>query len=980
MAKLLRVFENCNQIFVVTLVLLLGSCYLLSGASSSSSSSFCPGVDCGKAAIKSVGSSSRSRRSSEGVVFRRALATGNNNDPTGGVVLTQSLLEDGESLLEFKAAITSDPTEALRYWKRQGKRQVLNACRWPGVTCKHRRVFAVNLFNKQLQGTIPSSSLGQLALLSSLNLSGNVLSGPISTMLQQTGSFPSLVSLDLSNNHLTGALPDSSSLASLHNLSFFDASNNDLRGPIPSQLFSLPALQSLDLSHNSFNGSIPTALNLSSSSQLQNLDLSDNQLSGNISADFLANLTSLVSLDVSRNPLGGVIPATVGQLIHLQSLQLTSCNLIGSIPQELAALVELRELKLNENSLQGDIPPSLGALPQLSSLDLSSNLLEGDFLSFIANTSILQELLLSDNRLNGVIPSYVGTSLQKLTLSLSLSHNQLSGPIPEQLGDLVLVQNLDFSFNSLSGSIPESIGNCSSLLSLIISHNRLEGSIPPQLGNLTKLTQLDLSDNDLSGSIPASLTNISMLSFLNVSYNNLQGLIPNFTHQSSNNNITALSFLDNPGLCGVIINKECHSSSHDTRNKILLGAIVGGFGLLLLLLLVVSCCCCYCRRKSRGSSKSGSKFSASVSDELQLRLSAEEILLATGGFGEANIIGRGLTSTIYRGVYNDVDVAVKRLTIFPSPPLQQQQSPDVSEAGPADAAAVVDIAPAAVDVAVEPDTKLETLASVRHNSLVRVVGYCSSPEIKALVLEYMPNGSLEKLLHPSPGAELVQTFNWNARLNVAIGVAQGLAYLHHERAATTPLVHGNVKPSNILFDAKWRARISDFGMSTILAPGAGASGGASGYIPPEAMASGATAATVKWDVYSYGIVLLEMLSGRRPDDRVKVTPNLPAWIRKTVSESKSLQQVLDPLLLPDLPSHQQRIAMVMGLALMCTRDIPDERPTMKDVLKKLMEIKNRFQNKSQRSSRDSRQSSKQRTLPHTPSLSHWSGTAPATNV
>jgi LRR receptor-like serine/threonine-protein kinase FLS2 len=148
----------------------------------------------------------------------------------------------------------------------------------------------------------------------------------------------------------------------------------------------------------------------------------------------------------------------------------------------------------------------------------------------------------------------------------------------------------------------------------------------------------------------------------------------------------------------------------------------------------------------------------------------------------------------------------------------------------------------------------------------------------------------------------------------------------------------------------------------------------------EAMASGATAATVKWDVYSYGIMLLEMLSGRRPDDRVKVTPNLPAWIRKTVSESKSLQQVLDPLLLPDLPSHQQRIAMVMGLALMCTRDIPDERPTMKDVLKKLMEIKSRFQNKSQRSSRDSRQSSKQRTLPHTPSLSHWGGTAPATNV
>ncbi len=831
MAKLLRVFENCNQISVVTLVLLLGSWCLLSGASSSSSSSFCPGRDCGRVAIKSVGNSSSSRGSSDGVVFRRALATGNNNDPTGGVVLTQSLLDDGESLLDFKAAITSDPTEALRYWKRQGKRQVLNACRWPGVTCKHRRVFAVNLFNKRLQGTIPSSSLGQLALLSSLNLSGNVLSGPITPMLQQTGSFPSLVSLDLSNNNLTGALPDSSSLASLHNLSFFDASNNVLHGPIPSQLFSLPALQSLDLSHNSFNGSISTALNLVSSSQLQNLDLSDNQLSGNISADFLANLTSLVSLDLSRNPLGGVIPATVGQLIHLQSLQLTSCNLIGSIPQELSACVELRELKLNENSLQGDIPPSLGALPQLSSLDLSSNLLEGDFLSKIANTSILQELLLSDNNLSGVIPSSVGTSLQKLTLSLSLSHNQLSGPIPEQLGDLVLVQNLDFSFNNLSGSIPESIGNCSSLLSLIISHNRLEGSIPPQLGNLTKLTQLDLSDNDLSGSIPASLTTISMLSFLNVSYNNLQGLIPNFTHQSSNN-ITALSFLDNPGLCGVIINKECQSSSHDTRNKILLGAIVGGFGLLLLLLLVVSCCCCYCRRKSRGSSKSGSKFSASVSDELQLRLSAEEILLATGGFGEANIIGRGLTSTIYRGVYNDVDVVVKRLTILPSPPLQQQQSPDVSEAGPADAAAVVDIAPAAVDVAVEPDTKLETLASVRHNSLVRVVGYCSSPEIKALVLEYMPNGSLEKLLHPSPGAEVVQTFNWNARLNVAIGVAQGLAYLHHERAATTPLVHGNVKPSNILFDAKWRARISDFGMSTILAPGAGPSGGASGYIPP----------------------------------------------------------------------------------------------------------------------------------------------------
>lgn len=845
---------------------------------------------------------------------------------------TQTLQEDADVLLLFKAAITRDPYNVTRYWKPIGRRQVINPCRpWVGITCTRRRVTAINLYNRSLQGSL-ISALGRLSQLQVLNLSGNQFSGTIPSEL---GLVSSLQILDIGSNNLTDALP--SSLGDLKNLTSLDASNNKLTRTIPTSIGSLSTLRNLNL---------------------------------------------------SRNNLSGTLPSAFGQLNLLEALDIAQNYLNGTIPQQLTNCTKLRDIDLSDNDLQGVIP--FQNLKNLTVLHLQNNLLEGNITS-ITTFPALEDLDLTNNRLSGSIPQAIrSTSLKRNFL---LAQNELTGSIPDKIGELNMVTRIDFSSNKLSGSIPEAISNCISLIKLNVASNSLTGKFSVRDGSLPNLTQLNVSHNILqgslptlehlinlkvfdgsfnnfSGAVPSSFVNFTSLLYLNVSSNRLSGELPLII---SHDSVTAESFLNNSELCGSILNKSCGSGKIATSTIIYI-ALGSAAGLIVLVSVLFYVIACYKGRKGKGS-----RHSAQVSAELQLKLTLDEILTATNRFSEANYIGAGKVGTVYKGVLPDETVvAVKRLEVT-----------CVEGKEEADKAL---------------DAELEVLGHIRHRSLVRVLGYCSTVDIKALVLDHMPNGSLESLLYSPRDSEVIRAFDWTLRFKIAMEVAEGLRFLHHE--SSNPIVHGDVKPGNILFDAEMEAKIGDFGVARILTQQGFSSTlspstpvtTAHGYMPPEIAESGVP--SKKGDVYSFGIILLEMITGRSPD-RLEPGQTLPEWVRATVSNSKALENVLDPQLMTDLATHQQKIAMVLGVALLCTRSRPEERPHMDDAYKMLVHIQTkttegeikqtsrrrgwssgrRISSAGRKSSasevivvtqkQQQQQQPPQQALPYTPSLSDW---------
>jgi len=305
---------------------------------------------------------------------------------------------------------------------------------WYGVTVTNNRVTGLSLNNNLLEGILPPA-LGNLTAIDSLSLSGNVLSGSISS--SSYGNLANIIFFNLSSNQLNDTIP--ASLGDLSNLQHLDLSNNQFTGTIPASFSNLPNLQVLNLSFNGFKGNIPFF-----STNLEKLDLSYNQLSG----DF---------------------------------------------PSSLSNLYNLTDLILGSNNLTGSIPAGVGDLTALQIADLSNNLLSGNIPSSLGNLSGLQKLLLDENQLSGNIPSSL-SNLINLSL-LNVSYNQLSGDIPSLFGNLTNLQEMNSSYNQLSGNIPVSLGNLSNLNALFLNNNGFNGTVPSSLTGLSNLTSLDLGNN-----------------------------------------------------------------------------------------------------------------------------------------------------------------------------------------------------------------------------------------------------------------------------------------------------------------------------------------------------------------------------------------------------------------------------------------------------------------------------------------------------
>ncbi|XP_060672458.1 probable LRR receptor-like serine/threonine-protein kinase At3g47570 isoform X2 [Ziziphus jujuba] len=758
-----------------------------------------------------------------------------------------------------------------------------------------------------------SNNSGSGERVTALDLSGLGLAGSIAPHI---GNLSFLNSLQLQSNRLRGTLPNE--ICNLSRLKVLNLSSNSIEGSLPSNITKLKNLQILDLMENEITSRLPEELGFLSN--LQVLKLGKNNFFGSIPSS-LSNLSSLTNLNLGTNALSGILPNDLGRLQKLKELDITINNLTGQ-------LQELQMLGLAKNNLSGGIPNSLGNLRRLNDIDLSGNSLLGFIPSSFGNFQNLLSLDLSNNKLNGSIPKE-SFNLQTLSTIFNLSNNFLSGPLPQDI-QLEKVVTIDLSNNLLSGPIPSSIINCKSLERLFMAKNRLSGPIPNTISEVKGLEMLDLSSNQLSGSIPKDLEDLHALRYLNLSFNQLEGEVP---EGGVFRNISSVHLEGNKKLCS---NLKCKNSTNPGhRNRVIVICVVTAIIATLALCTLLFTLLHLRRRKATIKDTSETQ-----KGQFQM-VSYEELRRATGNFTESNLIGYGSFGSVYKGRLSDqTEVAVKVINTQTTGSWKSFVA------------------------------ECEALRNVRHRNLVRLITSCSSIDFKnmdflALVYEYLSNGSLEDWIRGRKMKENGEALNIVDRLNVAIDVACALDYLHHD--CEVPVVHCDIKPSNILLNEDFTAKIGDFGLARLLMEKKGTQTsisstnflkGSIGYIPPE-YGQGEKPSTAG-DTYSFGIMLLELFTGKCPIDKCfSGDLNLPRWVQSAFPEN--FMQVVDSKLLVGDVCNEERddddddnlyvspeirveycLTTVIEIGLSCTRDSPDGRITIRLALQKLKNAKHNF--------------------------------------
>ncbi|EYU36356.1 hypothetical protein MIMGU_mgv1a018150mg, partial [Erythranthe guttata] len=804
-----------------------------------------------------------------------------------------SITTDKEALLSLKSQFHVEiPNNPLSTWDQQN----LSPCNWSGVSCSEQRV-------------------------TGLDLSGLGMTGSISPYL---GNLSSLRSLHLQNNQLTGKIP--STISGCRDLTTLELMQNRIWGSIPHEISQLMQLQILNLGGNQLSGEIPSSL---------------------------TNISSLVDLNLGTNNLGGSIPSDLWRLSNLKFLDLTINNLSGTVPPSIYNMSSLVYVALASNNLWGELPPDIGiTLPNLLGLDFCFNKFTGNL------SKVLTKLYMGGNDIHGTIPSSIG-ELRALDL-LNMSYCSISGEIPAEIGLLNELRVLGLAGNKLSGKIPNSLGNLQHLIKIDLSRNKFVGSVPNTFTNLQNLISIDLSDNMLNGSIPIEILNLPKLSvFLNLSRNQLTGSIP--VEIGSLENIAVINICDNM-LSGSIPSSigRCKSLEHlSFARNMLSGPIPDTLGLVRgletldlsanqlsgkiplnlqnlqsLQFLNLSF------NNLEGEIPAKKTMIEDLFDDDQSGerkpqiISYKELCFATDNFGEKNLIGYGSFGFVYRGVVQGVTMAVKVLNTAVAKP----RKTFLAECG--------------------------ALRYLRHRNLVKLVTACSSlnsknEEFFALVFEFMSNGSLDdwitgKRKHAN-GIGVTAT----DRLKYAIGIASAIDYLHNE--TEVPIVHCDLKPSNVLLDSDMTPKVADFGLAKLLLDDTDNDRfsiscthtlrGSIGYIPPE-YGYGERPSTAG-DVYSYGILLLELFTGKSPTcDFFTAGLTLKSWVENQFLTD--VEKVLELGLVEEtndyweeeekgrhcskLESWRECLTRVVGIGLSCAAESADARISIKDALRQLKNV------------------------------------------
>ncbi|CAN6196630.1 unnamed protein product [Urochloa humidicola] len=836
----------------------------------------------------------------------------------------------------------------------------------------------LDLSANRLAGALPSSSASATpppcaATLRELSLASNAFTGALPAALFDLAG---LRKLSLASNGLAGQV--SSRLGELKNLTFLDLSGNRFSGHLPDAFGDLAALENLAAHSNGFSGPLPPSL--SQLSSLRVLDLRNNSLSGPIARVNFSGMPFLASVDLATNHLNGTLPVTLADCQDLKSLSLAKNMLTGQLPQNYSRLASLSMLSLSNNSLHNisGALTVLGACKNLTTLILTKNFIGEELPSHgVGGFDRMEVLALGDCALRGRVPEWLA-QCKKLEV-LDLSWNQLVGTVPSWIGEFECLSYLDLSNNTLVGEIPKSLTRLKSLVTsrqspgmaftsmpLYVKHNRstsgrqynqlsnfppslylndngLNGTIWPEFGNLRELHVLDLSNNfvsgsipdalarmenlevldlssnNLSGSIPSSLTELTFLSKFSVAHNHLVGQIPNggqfFTFSNS-------SFEGNPGLCrsgscnlnlsvGTPSGRDVQpaTSMGNKKNKILGVAICIGLALAVFLAVILVN---MSKREvstidyedTEGSCHelydSYSKPVLFFQNSAVKELTVSDLVRSTNNFDQSNIIGCGGFGLVYKAYLPDgTKAAVKRLS---------------GDCGQMER---------------EFRAEVEALSQAQHKNLVTLRGYCRYGNDRLLIYSYMENGSLDYWLHErSDGGYMLK---WESRLRIAQGSARGLAYLH--KVCEPNIIHRDVKSSNILLNENFEACLADFGLARLIQPYdthvTTDLVGTLGYIPPEYSQS--VIATPKGDVFSFGVVLLELLTGRRPVDvaKSKGSRDLISWVLQMKSEKKE-EQIFDRLIWSK--AHEKQLLLVLEIACKCISPDPRQRPSIEQVV------------------------------------------------
>ncbi|KAG6509547.1 hypothetical protein ZIOFF_027540 [Zingiber officinale] len=776
---------------------------------------------------------------------------------------------------------------------------------WDGVNCSNSiRVTELKLFNMGIKGTL-SNAIGDLTELQLIDFSNNkYLNGQLPPSI---GNLKKLKTLILIGCKFSGAIPVE--LGNLSQLQTLSLNANHFTGRIPASLGRLADLVWLDLANNQLNGSIPISATegsgLDQLAHAQHFHLNKNHLSGPIPLSLFSSSMNVKHILLDSNNLSGVIPESIGLLQKLEVLRLDRNNLIGPVPQSISNLTRLKVLNFANNELTGMIPNMTG-MHALYNLDLSNN-------SFDPSEA----------------PSWFSSGLQNLT-TLTIEAGKLHGEVPEKL----------FSFPNLQEVL---VGNpvCSNMHIYQTEYCQVPGQ-----GFTIKLSDSIICSNPYEAT---SMFRAPYFSYLNDSiyYPQLRENISNKLGVAQRFSIDNYSFDSDeylqvhmkfcPSVSGsgskcftskeILMNLDLNSKidslpdvfgpfyfmmseyqCQERGSKILIIGLVISFSAASL---AVICIGSYAIRKKkqaeRAISKSdpfaswgsnGEDIGAAPNQQSVRFFLYNELRKCTKNFSNSQVIGTGGYGKVYKGILPDGQiVAIKRL------------QKDSLQGG------------------LEFKTEIESLSRVHHKNLIQLCGFCYEKEERILVYEYISNGTLSENLSGSKSTQL----DWKRRIQIAWDSATGLAYLHEH--ANPPLIHRDIKSTNILLDDNWNAKVADFGLSKLVkeVETGNASSfvkGTWGYLDPEYFRTNQL--TAKSDVFSFGVVMLELVTARSP---LKGGEHIVGVVEKAVNrydrEFYGLKHVMDEVLVEE--GNLIGFKHFVDLALVCTQMSAEERPAMSEV-------------------------------------------------